>query len=886
MSSNRDARTGEVSRLGDAARALTLATDVGLALLIFAAPLFMGGRHGGGALVYALLAGVTCVLWLARQAVSRDAAWRFSGAEWLMAAVVLLLIVQVAPLPSAVLSKVAPETDRLLPLWTAGGETSAAMGVWNQLSLHPVATRANLFLAIAYVMVFFVTVQRIESWRDAERLLKWIAASGVAFSLFGLAQYLAYARNVFWFYDCPAFPALRGVRSAFTNPNHFGHFAALSVGPILWWTHRVWSESSREGSRQTAGSKPSQALLRAFLPVMLGVVSLAVLMTFSRGAMLAFAVASLVCAGVLTWKRLLDWKALALLGGVAGMALAGVWIHGASQVSGELSSFSGGVEGLDAGGARRALWAANWRVGQAFNWFGAGSGTHREIYAAYLKAPLPSEMTHAESGYLQILSENGFAGVVLLAGSFALLGFWMFRALRSGRQDQRTWACAAAVGGALAASALQSVWDFVWFVPACVSVILILAAIVCRVGQLSAEQQFERRLSNRAWMATGFFAAVLTALMAQQQLAPARAFSPWQSYLKVSLKSNGFDPALEGQANQVDPLNPDVINTMIERLEETLDADPHDARAHVRLAGLLIRKFEVAQQAADNAMPLSQFRDAANQAGFTSRQQQEEWLTRAMGENRQLLSDAIKHARRGLQLCPLQGEAYVYLANLLFLEQNSPEMNRAYVNQGLKVRPRDTAVLFSAGLEALLDQDLERAKKLLKYVFRHDLVHQQEIIRLFALSIPPDKFIQTFEPDYRGLQSLYDFYRKSGLIQPARYVGSIYVQEVERIAAQATGERSAKMWEHAQAVFRYMGDVEQAVRCARKAVERSPTSFSYRRLLANRLVDQGNFDEAVELLRWCLRRSPHDDQLKTDLADANRRRLDRREAAQPGQIQR
>ena len=79
------------------------------------------------------------------------------------------------------------------------------------------------------------------------------------------------------------------------------------------------------------------------------------------------------------------------------------------------------------------------------------------------------------------------------------------------------------------------------------------------------------------------------------------------------------------------------------------------------------------QQHSDDPMSLSQLRDAALAAQFESHDKMHEWLERAVGKNLKYLHAAARHAKRAAQLCPLQGQAYVHLAELRFLDDLDPQ---------------------------------------------------------------------------------------------------------------------------------------------------------------------------------------------------------------------
>ena len=90
-------------------------------------------------------------------------------------------------------------------------------------------------LLISYGLLFFVTVQRIKTIEDVERLLRWCAISAMCMAVFGLVQYLGGNGKFFWFYSPPFANTLEGAKGSFTNRNHFAHFLALGVGPLIWW---------------------------------------------------------------------------------------------------------------------------------------------------------------------------------------------------------------------------------------------------------------------------------------------------------------------------------------------------------------------------------------------------------------------------------------------------------------------------------------------------------------------------------------------------------------------------------------------------------------------------------------------------------------------------
>ena len=156
------------AKLGGAAdRILVSVVDWGLAAVILAAPWFMGGRHPLGEFVLVVLAVLVAVAWGARQILRRDeVSWIRSPAEFVFAAAVGLVLLQVTPLPQPLLHVLSPSTAQLLPLWKQGEEMTLGLGTWSQVSMTPDVTVAALAMLLAYGLLLTVAVQRIRRVED------------------------------------------------------------------------------------------------------------------------------------------------------------------------------------------------------------------------------------------------------------------------------------------------------------------------------------------------------------------------------------------------------------------------------------------------------------------------------------------------------------------------------------------------------------------------------------------------------------------------------------------------------------------------------------------------------------------------------------------------
>ncbi len=239
-------------------RLLLQLVDFSLAGVIFLVPLLMGGRHALGQLVLTVLAVAAAWAWSAhrwlecrRQVVGTlrvPAARAEQAARCLIPPALLLLLgtalllVQIAPLPPWLLARLAPQVAAVLPLWRGG---SAWPGPWTCISLAPAETLASLVIYLDYGLLFLVAVGRVRHVEDVERLLRWCALSAVIMAAFGIAQLLLSNGKFFWFYEHPLAETSDAAKGSFSNRNHFAHFLALGIGPLVWWLQDALRRSRR-----------------------------------------------------------------------------------------------------------------------------------------------------------------------------------------------------------------------------------------------------------------------------------------------------------------------------------------------------------------------------------------------------------------------------------------------------------------------------------------------------------------------------------------------------------------------------------------------------------------------------------------------------------------
>lgn len=876
-------------------RVLLWAVDLGIIAVLFVAPLFMGGRHPVGRLVFVACVCWVAVAWTLRQCFANRATLTLSGREWLVLAGFGVILLQLVPLPRDIIQRLSPAIHQLLPLWS-GSSATAQLGDWSHLSLAPAETRGGLVMYLAYAMLFLAIVQRVQSLDDVERLLRWIACAATSMAIIGLTQYLGGNGKFLWIYEHPLRNTTDAAKGTFQNQNHFAHFLALGLGPLLWWWQRIdsrnhdmpgdsdgknrrsqrssprWHTSlSRLGSDARRPGRLSLSRDAATHVVSLAImmVAFASLLTFSRGGVIAILLVAAVCVGSFVWNGMLNRRVLAGISAIAVIMLIALGIYGYKPLANRLSTLrkARSLEELSHG--RQALWEADVQAIRQFVLAGTGVGTHKEVYPIYMEKYYDVEFTHAESGYMHLLLETGGIGLgCMLIGIATTLisSSGLIRAGNPSAQTNRKRACGIAITAGLAASIVHSLGDFVWYIPACMSVTVILVACCFRLRQLNSQADTSLELGRPAWACLAIMASLLGFIMIQDRLPSAQASGDWEKYQKL----------VRGKLNIPEEMNSpaDQVAARLRTLENAVRKNPNDCRANLRLTAAYMEAFELAQETAENPMGLSQIRDAAIASAFTSRENQDKWLSVAVGTNRRFIDAAIQSCHAALRLCPLQGEGYVYLAQLSFLEGPRAIPKEALVAQAIQVRPRKGIVQVAAGKEAALAGKYPEAVAWWKQAFHREPDSQAAVIELVAPQIPAQVFVSNFEPDANGMGKLYKYYRNAQRPDDARLVAREYVRILPKLAQElAEPDAAAAQWREASSVYEFLEDLPASVDCQRRAIEAQPNDFDSRRQYGSLLIRSGRFDEAVENLQWCLRRQAEDSTTLQLLAQAHRERL-------------
>lgn len=314
----------------------------------------------------------------------------------------LLVLLQMVPLPPGVLKVLSPRTYHL-----RADLTPSAF----YLSFVPFATQLEFFkwLTLALLFFFLLTWDSLDR-KGIRQLILTVFCVGVFEALYGMFEFFTGHKQIL---HLKMDHLITSVTGTFINRNAFAGYLLmvipLSTGylfsrealrghPSLGWRHRLISLDGK-------------SLLLAF-----GIILMILGLLFSASRMgiisllLSFSMISFLLRNP-ERERGLSRSSILILG------LAILWASwiGLDAV---ISRFFTTSESLE---DRWRLWQNTWEIVRDYPLFGIGLGTFTQVFPMYRSFHIRGLVTHAENDFLQFMAEAGIPGIGILLALFLYL---------------------------------------------------------------------------------------------------------------------------------------------------------------------------------------------------------------------------------------------------------------------------------------------------------------------------------------------------------------------------------------------------------------------------------------------------------------------------------
>jgi len=354
------------------------------------------------------------------------------------------------------------------------------------LSNDPGATLVAALKAATYLCLFFLVLVLIRSRTQLKTLALVLFLVGLFEAFYGMMAFFAPYLPFFWN------PSPGSLSGTYINRNHFAGLMEMTIpigiGFIFYRMRRPqiyinW-QSQLRGMAQACLARRNLIVLSVI--IMFG----ALFLSTSRGGALAMVTALLLVILFVRLSlgsespeaRLLPWVVLLIIAAISWFGITGLVDRLANQT-------------LDTN--RIAVWQSGYDIFKDYPIMGAGGGTFQWMNPLYRGGEIgKSYNEHAHNDYVEVLSESGIVGFMLLACALAFIIYNNLRFYLK-RRDRFVRAMLFASTTAVTAQLLHACVDFNFQIPANMAYFFVLLAIGVKASTLKQRKKVFIPIKNR-----------------------------------------------------------------------------------------------------------------------------------------------------------------------------------------------------------------------------------------------------------------------------------------------------------------------------------------------------------------------------------------------------
>ena len=312
-------------------------------------------------------------------------------------------------------------------------------GLRQSLSFNVEATRSTLFIITILLLGFLLGTNIFKATAALQKLTKFLVIFGFLYAFVSLVLYLAWKQNINWLK-----PTMHGSPfGSFVNRNHFAGYIELlfplPVSLLIILRHEL-----------------EQKILYVASATLMGI---AVCFSLSRGGMISLTAQILLLFAFSSWqKHTLPSEAhatnksqltvLLSIIGLVSLIIFGLYSIGANSV----------ILRLGDEDDRAGIWRNSLRIFQAHPFWGTGLGTFETVFPIYADDKGLDVAAESHSDYLQVLTDTGLLGALILLVFLSVYGVNARRAMQANQPLFQALALASTVS--IAGLLVHSFFDF------------------------------------------------------------------------------------------------------------------------------------------------------------------------------------------------------------------------------------------------------------------------------------------------------------------------------------------------------------------------------------------------------------------------------------------
>ena len=344
-----------------------------------------------------------------------------TGVEKLGIAFLLLVLLQLLPIPSSIIAVLSPETHEL---YESAAQAAGIKMPLHPISLNPFTTLSSFLLYCAYFCIYLVTVNTARTRQSYLILIYAIIGSALFQSLYGLYELFSGHQHIFW-YKKKYF--LNSASGTFINRNHFAAYVGLAIPLImaLITGHFVQSAKAKGNAlRRFFRILDMKGGKLMFQFIFLALIGCGAAFSLSLTGLIAIFLSCFVF--ILLYNHFKRTNALYWVCGLTIILAVTCWFSS--------EQFRVRILGLPqevlSERSRFSAWEDSAQIALRFPLFGTGLGTFPEAFHLYRSFGTNTVYSNTHNEYLQLLSETGVCSILFFASFVALIAMQLKKLFR------------------------------------------------------------------------------------------------------------------------------------------------------------------------------------------------------------------------------------------------------------------------------------------------------------------------------------------------------------------------------------------------------------------------------------------------------------------------